>query len=214
MEDGGWRMEDGGWRMEGGGWEGSSSKFVVRGSGARWRLLCLSTMTTAPLSDLQRLVAESRSDQLGVLALKLRGTMSEIRNYRDLEAWQVAMEMVDKVYTISARFPSHERFGLTSQIRRAAVSVASNIAEGQGHGLTRACLHYLRIALGSLAEIDTQLEVAIRRNYCTRQQCEELDRLLTSSKRLTAALRRAKAVRLGMSAGSLPIVAFTLACLR
>ena len=132
--------------------------------------------------------------------------MSDIKNHRDLEAWQVAMDMVDKVYDISATFPPGERFGLTYQIRKAAVSVPSNIAEGQGYGLVRNSLHYLRIALGSLAEIDTQLEIAIRRSFTTREGCAELDQLLTSSKRLTAALRNAKALRLGVSVGSLLVL--------
>lgn len=123
------------------------------------------------------------------------------------------MDMVDAVYTISTTFPSDERFGLTSQIRRAAVSVPSNIAEGQAHGLIRGCLHYFRIALGSLAEIETQLEVAIRRNFTTRERCADLERLLTSSKRLTAALRRAKALKLGVSVASLFVIAIALRAL-
>lgn len=132
--------------------------------------------------------------------------MSEIKNHRDLEAWPVAMEMTDRVYDISATFPPEERFGLTYQIPKAAVSVPSNIAEGQGYGSVRNSLHYLRIALGSLAEIDTQLEIAIRRNFTTRERCADLDRLLTSSKRLTAALRNAKALKLGVSLGSFVVL--------
>ncbi len=184
-------MEDGGWRVEGG------LKFASTAS------------LTALLNDLPAMIAKRAIGLESCGAEIARLPMSEIRNHRDLEAWQVAMDMVDVVYTVSAGFPPDERFGLTSQIRRAAVSVPSNIAEGQAYGLIRGCLHYFRIALGSLAEIDTQLEIAIRRNFTTRARCEELERLLTSSKRLTSALRRAKAVRLGVSLGSLGIIVAT-----
>ena len=139
--------------------------------------------------------------------------MSAIKNHKDLEAWQIAMDMVELVYTVSASFPADERFGLTSQIRRAAVSVPSNIAEGQAQGPIRGGLHYLRIALGSLAEVETQLEIALRRKYTTRERCKDLERLLTSSKRLTAALRRAKPIRLGVSTGSVAIVVMALCAL-
>ena len=69
-----------------------------------------------------------------------------IRSYRDLEVWQVGMELVEGVYQLSAEFPADERFGLTSQIRRAAISIPSNIAEGHGRESTQDFVRFLRIA--------------------------------------------------------------------
>jgi len=123
--------------------------------------------------------------------------MSDIKNHRDLEAWQVAMELTMVLYETTDGFPDNERYGLTSQVRRAAVSVASNIAEGQAYGLVRSCLHYLRIALGSLGELDTQLEIARRRKYVTDAHHEKIMATLVSTRRLVSGLRRAKAIRLG-----------------
>jgi four helix bundle protein len=133
--------------------------------------------------------------------------MSEIKDHKDLEAWQVAMEMVVLVYLLTASLPDTERYGLISQMRRAAVSVPSNVAEGQARGLAQACINHLTIALGSLAELDTQLEIALRLNYIAADRCEELRQLLVSSRRLISGLRRAKAVRLGVSvAGALTVL--------
>jgi len=113
-----------------------------------------------------------------------QGEHSGIRSYRDLVAWQKAMDLVDEVYKLSEHFPSDERFALTSQLRRAAVSVPSNIAEG--YGKTRAdYIRHLVIANGSLKEIETQLIVAGRQKYITREDsrpvwnlCQELGKIL------------------------------------
>ena len=131
--------------------------------------------------------------------------MSEIRDHRDLEAWQVAMDAVMETYRITSSFPKSELYGLTSQMRRAAVSAPSNIAEGQGRGdAIRACLNHFGIALGSLAELDTQLEVAIRLAYVTIAESRNLKRLTESSRRLLHGLRRAKKRRLvGTATGAL-----------
>jgi four helix bundle protein len=88
--------------------------------------------------------------------------MSTVRSFRDLEAWNVAMALVEIAYRVTAVFPEDERFGLRQQIRRAAVSIPSNIAEGH-NGRTRAeFLRHLRIATGSQAELETQVELANR----------------------------------------------------
>ena len=78
-------------------------------------------------------------------------------HYRELIAWQKSMALVKRVYVLSKDFPNDERFGLTSQIRRAAVSVPSNIAEGQGRDSTKEFIHHLSIAYGSLMEVETQI---------------------------------------------------------
>ena len=89
-----------------------------------------------------------------------------IQSYRDLEAWQLAMDYVVAVYELTEKFPREERFGLTAQLRRAAVAIPSNISEGHQQG-TRAYLRYVVIAVGSVAECETQLEVGRRLKYVT-----------------------------------------------
>jgi len=82
-------------------------------------------------------------------------------NYCELIVWQKAMDLVTEIYKITATFPSEERFGLSSQARRAAVSIPSNIAEGHGRKTSGAYLNYLSIAYGSLMELETQLQIAL-----------------------------------------------------
>jgi len=91
-------------------------------------------------------------------------------SYRDLTAWQKAMDLVVEVYQLSRSFPADERWGLTAQIRRAALSVPSNIAEGYGRQHRGDYIHQLSIANGSLKEAESQLIVAGRLEYVTREQ--------------------------------------------
>ena len=88
-----------------------------------------------------------------------------IQSYRDLRVWQGAMDLVEAVYRLSEGFPSDERFGLTAQIRRAAVSVPSNIAEGWGRASRNEYLQFLRYAQGSLREAETQWLIARRLGF-------------------------------------------------
>ncbi|NNJ13399.1 four helix bundle protein [Chloroflexales bacterium ZM16-3] len=88
-----------------------------------------------------------------------------MKSFRDLRVWQVGMELVTQVYALTRSFPADERFGLTNQLRRAAVSIPSNIAEGHTREYTREYLYHLSVAQGSLAEIQTQIEVAARLEY-------------------------------------------------
>ncbi|MGB2639026.1 MAG: four helix bundle protein, partial [Candidatus Acidiferrum sp.] len=83
------------------------------------------------------------------------------KHYKDLLVWQKGMHLAKLVYKLTTRFPSEERYGLTSQMRRAAVSVPSNIAEGQARRGTNEFLQFLSIAEGSLAELDTQLSLSV-----------------------------------------------------
>lgn len=105
----------------------------------------------------------------------------EIKSYRDLRVWQSGMDLVVMIYEISDEFPLKEVYGLTSQIRRAAISVPSNIAEGHTRESTKEYLHHLSIAQASLAEVETQIEIAFRLRYCAQDQ---LDRILTHSSSL------------------------------
>jgi four helix bundle protein len=99
----------------------------------------------------------------------------QVRNYRDLTVWQKGMEVVELVYTATREWPKEELYGLTNQVRRAAVSVPSNIAEGQGRASTKEFLHHLSIARGSMLEVETQVLLARRLGYSSP---EVLDHLL------------------------------------
>ena len=88
-----------------------------------------------------------------------------IKSYRDLEIWQKAMNLVEGIYQATQSFPRHEQFQLTSQIRRAAVSIPSNVAEGHGRTGPGEFLHFLSMAHGSLMEVETQVLIAQRLGY-------------------------------------------------
>jgi len=93
-----------------------------------------------------------------------------INSYRDLEVWQRAFALCDTVYKISGSWPNEERFGLTAQARRSAVSVPSNIAEGYGRGSRQDYLRFLKIARGSLFELETQLLLVDQRGWIVEDQ--------------------------------------------
>ena len=88
-----------------------------------------------------------------------------VKSYKELIVWQKGMDLVETVYKATAKFPKEELYGLSSQLRRAVVSVASNIAEGQGRKSTKEFMRHLSIAYGSLVEAETQLEIARRLEY-------------------------------------------------
>ena len=96
------------------------------------------------------------------------------RTYRDLIAWQKAMKFVTEIYEITRSFPSEERYGITNQLRRAAVSVPSNIAEGQARFSHKEFHHFLSQARGSLVEIETQLLIARNLEYLRAAKADEL----------------------------------------
>jgi len=113
-------------------------------------------------------------------------TVARTRGYRDLIAWQKAMDVVTEVYRITSCFPKDELYGLVSQLRRAAVSVPSNIAEGYGRNSRNEFHHFVGQARGSLAEIETQIEIAKNLGYLGAETCscllgklDEVGRLLT-----------------------------------
>lgn len=110
-----------------------------------------------------------------------------IKTFRDLLVWQKSMSLVTDVYKASASFPSDERFGLTSQLRRCVVSIPSNIAEGFGRDTTNDYLRFLGIAKGSLYEAQTQIEIGRNlqfiedsRFHTLLEQAREIERMLTS----------------------------------
>ena len=114
------------------------------------------------------------------------------RNHRTLRVWQGAMDLVSEIYSATAAFPKNEQFGLTSQLRRAAVSVPSNIAEGCARGGTKELLYFLNVASGSLSEIDTQVEIAHRLGYTENVESlrDRIDGVFAMLVALIAALKR------------------------
>jgi four helix bundle protein len=95
----------------------------------------------------------------------------KVKHYQELTVWQKAMDLVEEVYKASRNFPREEVYGLTSQLRRAAVSIPSNIAEGQGRRTTLDFLRHLSIAYGSLLEVETQVLIASRLGYSAHAEC-------------------------------------------
>ena len=96
--------------------------------------------------------------------------------FHDLRVWQEAMDLTEEIYRVTINFPKHELYGLTSQMRRAAVSVPSNIAEGKGHRSDPEFVRFLFHARGSLLELQTQLLIARRLQYLSEEKAEELGR--------------------------------------
>lgn len=96
------------------------------------------------------------------------------RSYRDLVAWQKAMKFVTRIYVVTQSFPTSELYGLTNQLRRAAVSVASNIAEGQARSSSKEFHHFLSLSRGSIAEIETQLSIAKALKYLPQETADAL----------------------------------------
>ena len=120
-----------------------------------------------------------------------------VKSFRESIAWQKAMSLAELVYRLTRDFPDGERYGLTSQLRRASVSIASNIAEGQGRLTTGEFAHFLGMARGSALEVETQLELASRLGFCkdeslqvaAQASAEELVRIVNA---ILTNLRRRK----------------------
>ena len=115
----------------------------------------------------------------------------KLRDYTELIAWQRAMDFVEAVYQVSRTFPKDELFGLTSQVRRAAVSMPSNIAEGQSRRSTKEFLQFLSVARGSLSEVETQLVISKRLNYLSSDQLSDLQHKSSELGRLINGLSNA-----------------------
>lgn len=118
-----------------------------------------------------------------------------VRSYRDLIVWQKAMDLATDVYRVTEAFPSREQFGLTNQMRRASVSIPSNIAEGQGRGTTKDYVHFLHIARGSLQELETQMLLAQRLKFTSESEVQNLLVLCDEVSRLVSGLMNSLAPR-------------------
>jgi four helix bundle protein len=111
----------------------------------------------------------------------------EVKSYRDLIVWQKGLELTRLIYRITRAFPEDERYGLASQLRRSSVSVPSNIAEGYGRNSTTDYIRFIRMATGSLYEVQTQLEIGFAENMISEADyassmnlCRELEKMLVT----------------------------------
>jgi four helix bundle protein len=116
--------------------------------------------------------------------------VSKPLHYKDLKIWQKGMSLAKAVYVLTAKFPAEEMYGLKSQMRRAAVSIPSNIAEGQARHGTREFLQFLSHADGSLAELETQLLLSVDLGYCARSDVSSLEREISEIQKMIFAIRR------------------------
>jgi four helix bundle protein len=101
------------------------------------------------------------------------------KSHKDLFVWQKAIDLAECVYAVTERFPQREMYGLVSQMRRAVVSISSNIAEGRNRGTRKDYAHFLQIAYGSCAELETQLIIAQRLRFCSEPDLETATLQLT-----------------------------------
>ena len=111
-----------------------------------------------------------------------------IRTHKDLKIWSRSVDLVTRIYKVTEGFPKSELFGLTSQIRRAAVSVPSNIAEGSGRRTAKELIYFLHIAIGSMAELETQFIISQNLGYLKAEDFTKIDKELHELLRMTTAL--------------------------
>ena len=124
-----------------------------------------------------------------------RSDADQRRGFKDLVAWQKAMELVSVVYRLTSEWPREELYGLTSQVRRAAVSVPSNLAEGHGRTGPREYAHHVSVAYGSLCELETQVLIAEQLGYSDGDTTESLTTKILEVRRLIGGLLRSLRAR-------------------
>jgi len=112
------------------------------------------------------------------------------QNYKDLIVWQKGIALAKLIYKITAQFPAEEKFGLVSQMRRAAVSIPSNIAEGQARHTTGEFIQFISHAEGSVAELNTQVVLAVELNFCLSSSSAPASELMEDLRRMLNGLRR------------------------
>src|SRR5438876_9132513 len=125
-----------------------------------------------------------------------------VRGYRDLLVWQDSMDLVVAIYRITATFPKEERYSLVDQLRRAAVSVPSNVAEGHGRSRTGDYLRHLSVSVGSLSEVETQVQIARRLEYITEDDQRQLLDSCNAIAKMLGGLLRSLRRRLKCRAGN------------
>ena len=112
--------------------------------------------------------------------------------HKNLKAWQLAMDIAEKIYSTTDTFPSAEKFGLVSQMRRSAISVPSNIAEGAGRNTKREFVNFLHISQGSLSELDTQLELSLRLQFIDKKTWDILNNMFIEEDKIISGLIRSQ----------------------
>jgi four helix bundle protein len=122
-----------------------------------------------------------------------------ISSYRDLKVWQLSMDVVEQVYHLTKKFPKEEFYGLTNQLRRAAVSIPSNIAEGHARDSTKEFLHHISISFGSLSELETQLILSQRLRYIEQAELQTIILNTEEIGRVLRGLQRALKAKLNSS---------------
>jgi four helix bundle protein len=114
-----------------------------------------------------------------------------ISRFRELRAWQLGMELAEHVYLLTDSFPKSETYGMTSQIRRSAISIPSNLAEGHGRTSSKEFLHFIAIAYGSICELETQLLLSHRLKYINVNDSETVLALLIETSKTIRGLQKA-----------------------
>lgn len=122
--------------------------------------------------------------------------MEETYPFERLDAWKKSKELAKLVYQLVAKFPQYEQFALSSQVRRAVISVPSNIAEGTGRMSMKEKIHFLEIAYGSLMETYCQLQIAVELNYISNDDLEQVKPVFFDTSRLISGLRRSYEAKL------------------
>jgi four helix bundle protein len=112
----------------------------------------------------------------------------KIESFKDLFVWQKGIELVDEIYKMTKTFPKEEIYGITSQIRRAAISVSANIAEGWGRGTTKNYIQFLEISRGSLFELNTLIIISSNLNFVNQKNCNEIEIKINEIGRMLNAL--------------------------
>ena len=112
--------------------------------------------------------------------------------HKNLKAWTLSMDIAEGIYSATKTFPTEEKFGLMSQIRRSAVSIPSNIAEGAARNTKKEFVHFLHISQGSLSELDTQLELAFRLQYLDENTWEKFNDMLIEEDKIISGLIRSQ----------------------
>ena len=118
------------------------------------------------------------------------GESTRPRDYHDLLVWKKGMALAKQIYQITQAFPETEKFGRVSQMRRAAVSVPSNVAEGQARNTTGEFVQFLSHAVGSVSELDTQLTLSVELEYCSQEKAQEAQALILELRKMLTALRK------------------------
>jgi four helix bundle protein len=115
--------------------------------------------------------------------------------YRELIVWQKGLDLAKLIYRLTQQFPTEEKFGLVSQMRRSAVSVPSNVAEGQARHTTKEFIQFISHAGGSLAELDTQVRLGLELGYCSNGETDQVSALMEEVRRMLNGLRRNLSVK-------------------